>query len=99
EILKQQFARIQQQFAALSASQKMLATSLVAIMVMTLVWWAKFAGTSEMEPISSKSMSSEESAAIQTKLSAANIPSTISGSAILVPVERKLQAIALLTSE
>src|SRR5438876_4529377 len=99
DLLRQQFARIQQQFAALSASQKMLATSLVAIMVMTLVWWAKFAGTAEMEPISSKSMSSEESADIQTRLSAANIPSAISGSTILVPSEHKLQAIALLTSE
>src|SRR5262245_10065341 len=99
EVLRQQFARIQQQFAALSASQKMLATSLVAIMVMTLLWWAKYAGSAEMEPISTSPMTGEEMAAIQTKLSASGIPHTSSGTSILVPAERKLQVVAILTSE
>jgi flagellar biosynthesis/type III secretory pathway M-ring protein FliF/YscJ len=99
EVIRQQFARMQAQFAALSASQRMLATSLVAIMVMTLVWWAKFAGSAEMEPVSSLPMSGEELVAIQSQLTAANIPTVVSGASILVPVERKVQAIAILASE
>src|SRR5437867_7917484 len=99
ETIRLQLARMQTQFAALSASQRMLATSLVAIMVMTLIWWAKYAGTSEMEPVSAQPMSGEEMVAIQAKLSAVNIPNLASGSNILVPAERRVQAIAVLASE
>ena len=77
----------------------MLATSLLAIMVMTLIWWAKYAGTAEMEPVSAQPMTGEELVAIQTKLSAVNIPNIASGANILVPADRKVQAIAVLASE
>src|SRR2546430_14848626 len=99
ETIRQQLARLQAQFAALSASQRMLATSLLAIMVMTLIWWAKYAGTAEMEPVSAQPMTGEELVAIQTKLSAVNIPNIASGANILVPADRKVQAIAVLASE
>ena len=52
DLLKKQLEKIQQQLAGLSASQKMLTASLVAIMVMTFVWWGRYASTSEMEPVS-----------------------------------------------
>ena len=45
DFLKNQLARLQQQFNQLTASQKMLSVSLVAIMVMTLLWWGRYAGT------------------------------------------------------
>ena len=51
DVLKKQFDRIQQQLSGLSASQKMLTASLVAIMVMTFLWWGHYAGSSEMEPV------------------------------------------------
>ena len=43
DLLKKQFDRIQQQLAGLNASQKMLTMSLLAIMVMTFLWWGKYA--------------------------------------------------------
>ena len=51
DLLKKQLEKIQQQLAGLSASQKMLTASLVAIMVMTFVFWGRYASNSEMEPV------------------------------------------------
>ena len=51
DFLKTQLERLQAQFALLTASQKMLSVSLVAIMVMTLAWWSRYAGTAEMQPL------------------------------------------------
>ena len=39
DLFKSQLERIQKQLSALTPSQKMLTASMVAIMVMTLVWW------------------------------------------------------------
>ena len=50
DLLKKQLEKIQQQLTGLSASQKMLTASLVAIMVMTFVFWGRYASNSEMEP-------------------------------------------------
>ena len=51
DFLKAQLARLQHQFDQLTASQKMLSVSLVAIMVMTLLWRGRYAGQPEMEPL------------------------------------------------
>src|SRR5262245_17388889 len=99
EKFRLQLARIQQQFAALTASQRMLVSALVAIMVMTLLWWAKYAGTAEMEAVTTAAVGPEELLAIQQKLNSADIANIVSGSSIMVPAERKIQAIALLASE
>ncbi len=41
DLLKAQFDRISKQLSELSSSQKMLTAALVAIMVMTLIWWGR----------------------------------------------------------
>ena len=51
DFLKSQLDRIQQQLAGLNASQKMLTGSLIVIMVMTLFYWGRYAGSPEMEPL------------------------------------------------
>ena len=58
DYFKSQLDRIQQQLGGLSASQKMLTASLVAIMVMTLVWWGRYAGDAEMSPVFDTSLGS-----------------------------------------
>ena len=51
---------IQRQLAGLTATQKMLTAALVAIMAITVVWWGKYAGESEMVPLTSQSFSAAE---------------------------------------
>ncbi len=94
DTLKQQLAKIQQQLGGLSASQKMLTGALAAIMVMTFVWWGKYASTSEMEPVISQTLSAEDLQKVKQVLTSANIPFDTSGDKVLVPTEKKETAIA-----
>jgi flagellar biosynthesis/type III secretory pathway M-ring protein FliF/YscJ len=96
DFLKGQLEKIQQQLGGLNASQKMLTGSLIAIMVMTLLWWGRYAGTSEMEPVLPQSLSAGDIAKIQGGLQAAQIPSKVSGDRVLVPADRRDEALAAL---
>ena len=60
DLLKSQLDRIQRQLAGLTASQKMLTAALVAIMVMTLIWWGRYAGEAEMEPVLDQAFSQDD---------------------------------------
>src|SRR5437763_16798802 len=99
DLLKKQLEKIQQQLTGLSASQKMLTASLVAIMVMTFVWWGKYAGTSEMEPVVNQSLNADEMTNVKRVLRAENIEFQASGDRILVNAEKKEEAIAALALE
>src|SRR4051794_32322658 len=99
DVLKAQLARIQQQLSGLSASQKMLTVSLVAIMVLTTAYWARYASTAEMVPVLDQSLSMEDIGRIRAKLSAAQIPSELSGDRILVPAEAKYAAMGQLVDD
>jgi flagellar M-ring protein FliF len=97
DIIKSQFDRIRQQLAGLSASQKMLCGSLVVIMLMTLFFWARYAGTPEWEAVLDQQLSQEELGRIQMQLTSAGIEHKLSGDGkLLVPADRKVQAIASL---
>jgi len=97
DLLKAQLARIQQQLGGLTASQKMLAGTLVAVMVLTLMWWAKYAGEPEMEPVLNQSLAQEDIAQITTRLDSKGIHYQVSGDKIMVPADRKLEVLADLT--
>ncbi len=99
EILKAQLARIQQQLSGLSASQKMLAGALAVIMVMTLLYSARYAGTAEMEPILDQAFSPEEIVRITGELDGRAIPNKVAGDKILIPADRKWQVMAVLGYE
>lgn len=94
DILKSQWDRIQQQLSGLTPSQKMLSAALVAIMVMTLWWWGQFAGTPEYEPLLDQALSQEDVGRIDHLLTGAGIPHKVDGSKIVVPADRKTQALA-----
>jgi flagellar biosynthesis/type III secretory pathway M-ring protein FliF/YscJ len=96
DLLKKQLDRIQQQITGLSISQKMLTASLVAIMVMTFVWWGRYAGTSEMEPVVNQSLTPDDMQNVRRVLRAENINFDAQGDKILVPTEKKEEAIAAL---
>src|SRR5437660_37647 len=94
DFLKSQFGRVQQQFGQLNASQKMLSVALMAIMVMTLVWWGHYAGTAEMELLVEQDFSTEEMGRVTAGLRARQIPYQSNGSRIMVPGDRRYEALS-----
>src|SRR5688572_13142886 len=96
DLLKAQLDRIQQQLGGLSASQKMLTASLVAIMVMTLLWWGRYAGQAEMVPLLEQGFATEDVARIKGQLRTAGISVKVEGDRVLVPADRQDDAIASL---
>ena len=96
DALKAQLDRIQRQLAGLTATQKMLTATLVAIMAITVVWWGKYAGDSEMVPLSSQAFSATELGRISDKLNDKGYRNSVSGDKILVPTEQRTQILAYL---
>jgi len=97
DFLKAQFTRISEQLAGLSATQKMLVFSLVTIMVMTLIFWSRWAGEPEMSPIlGDQPLSQEDLGQISTSLETQSIPYKVVGDKIYVPADRKLEIMAVL---
>ena len=94
DLLKKQLEKIRQRRAGLSASQKMLTASLVAIMVMTFVFWGRYASNSEMEPVFNSALSADDMNNVKRVLRAEGIPFTPSGDQILVPADKVKYAIA-----
>ena len=99
DFLKTQLERLQAQFALLTASQKMLSVSLVAIMVMTLAWWSRYAGTAEMQPLLEQDLTPAEISHIAQNLKSRLIPFTPSGMRILVPADRQYEALGGLAEQ
>lgn len=93
--LTAQFSRIQQQFNALSSTQKMLAVSLVVIMVLTLWFWLRYASSPVMQPVLNQSFKEEDVARITAQLSAKGIryEATADGR-ILVAADRRQEVLA-----
>jgi len=96
DVLKAQLERIQRQLAGLTATQKMLTAALVAIMAITVIWWGKYAGESEMVPLTTQTFTQRELGNIEQKLSDRNFRHTISADKILVPAEQRVQILSYL---
>jgi len=94
DFLKSQLDRIQLQLTGLSATQKMLTASLVAIMVLTVLWWGKFAATPVMEPLLSQAFAPDDVSRITLQLEAKNIDYKVVGDKILIPADRKFEVLA-----
>lgn len=97
DALKAQLARIQEQLSKLTASQKMLAMSLVAVMVLTLLFWGRYAGTAEMEPLLDQTMKADEVSRITGKLRAMGIEYKVVNDRVMVSADRKLEALGELS--
>jgi len=96
DFLKSQFDRIQAQISALTPTQKMLTGTLVAIMVMTLMWWSRYAGTAEMEPVLNQALTQEDMTRMEATLAEKNIEYKEASDRLLVPTERKREALSVL---
>jgi flagellar biosynthesis/type III secretory pathway M-ring protein FliF/YscJ len=94
DVVKSQLERIRQQLAGLTATQRMLVGTLVAVMVLTLLYWGKYAGSPEMVPVLDQALNEDEIGRIDMALQAKDIPHTVSGGKVLVPAERKMEIVA-----
>lgn len=94
DFVKSQLARIQQQLQGLSASQKMLSGTLVAIMVMTLFYWSRYASEPEMVPVTVQALSTDQIAPITTQLSAKGVKYRVEGDRVLIPSDRRYEVFA-----
>ena len=96
DFIRNQVARIQQQLAGLTPSQRMLAGALVVIMAMTVFWWSRYAGQAETKALFDQVMSTEDLAAMTTALRVAGVQSTVTGGKILVSTEDEIKAWSVL---
>lgn len=97
DFLKAQFTRIQEQLSGLTATQKMLVVSLLTIMVMTLLWWSRWAAEPEMSSLlDTQTLSTEDIGQISANLDAQGIPHQVINNSIYVPADRKLEIMAVL---
>jgi flagellar biosynthesis/type III secretory pathway M-ring protein FliF/YscJ len=94
DFIKSQFDRIQQQLAALSATQKMLTGALVAIMVLTLLYWGKYAGSPVMSPLLDQPFAADDIARVTAAIASRGIEYQVSGDRVLVPADRKMEVLA-----
>src|SRR6478609_9547049 len=97
DFIKAQLDRIQQQLAGLNATQKMLTAALTAIMVITVVWWGRYAGEAEMVPLLNQSFTATDLGRMQERLDQKNIKYTVSADKLLVPADRRMEILSDLT--
>ncbi len=94
DVVKAQLDRIKQQLAGLSATQRMLVGTLVAIMVLTLLYWGRYAGNPEMVPVLDQVLSEDDIGTIDSMLENKGIAHSVSGGKVMVPADQKYAIIA-----
>lgn len=94
DAFKAQFERIRQQLAALTATQKMLVAALVAVMVLTVLYWGRYAGNAEMVPVLDQVLTDDDIGPIDHQLELAGVPHSVSAGKVLVPADRKGEILA-----
>lgn len=99
DAFKQQLQRIQDQLSGLSGTQRMLVFALVAVMVLTLMLWSRYAAAPDRVPLFTQGVADQDSARVQAALQARGIPFSTSGATILVQPDDRMRAIAAVTSD
>lgn len=95
DVLRQQWLRIQQQLAGLTLSQRMLAASLVALVVLVMMYWGRWAATPERVAVLEQSFAPEQAARVIAELERQGIRASLSGDGrVMVPADRQMQAFA-----
>jgi flagellar biosynthesis/type III secretory pathway M-ring protein FliF/YscJ len=97
DLLKAQLDRLQKQLVGLNATQKMLTAALAAIMVITVIWWGKYAGEAETVPLLNQSFSPSDLGRIEERLDQKGIHYTVAGDKLMVPADRRMEILSDLT--
>ena len=99
DAFKAQFERVKQQLSVLSATQKMLVTALVGVIVMTMLYWGHYAANQDMVPVMEMTLADEAMNPIVHFLDAHGINHTVSNGQVLVPADKKFDIISQLAYE
>jgi flagellar biosynthesis/type III secretory pathway M-ring protein FliF/YscJ len=92
DFLRSQLAIVQDRLAGLTASQRMLAGALVVILVMTMLYWGKIAGSTERVALPASPTQPEELAQLTATLKAKGIDVTVENGKVMVPAGREIDA-------
>lgn len=99
DFFKNQAVKIREQLSGLSQSQKMLAGALAVILVMSLLWWGKYASTAEMEAVLEQDFSAEDISRVTAQIASRGISYKVMGNRIHVASDRKFEVLAMLGYE
>jgi flagellar biosynthesis/type III secretory pathway M-ring protein FliF/YscJ len=99
DFLKAPLQRIPDQLKGLTLSQRMLAGSLVTIMILTMLLWGHYASTADMEPVVGDSVGGDTGAAMADALQRHGIESKIVGDKLYVAADQKQEALTWLMWE
>ena len=94
DAIKDQFEKVRLQMAALTASQRMLVGTLVAVMAVTVLFWGKFAASPEMVPVLDQQLSDADIGPINDRLRMAGIEHSVVAGKVMVPADRRAEILA-----
>ena len=94
DAFKAQWDRVREQLAGLTASQRMLVGTLVAVMALTLGYWGRYAGSPEMTPVLDQVLTEDAIGPIDRQLDLSGIPHNVVAGKVMVPADRKQEALA-----
>ncbi len=97
--IRQQLADIQRQLGGLTPSQKMLAASLLAIMVITVVWSTRYAAVGEQVRLLEQPLDAEQVGHIRNLLGRNSIEFRVEGDTIYVPAVKRDEVVSMLALE
>lgn len=92
EQIRQALLRLQDQLRGLTPTQKMLMGALAVIVVMTLLYWGRFASDKQMTPLLTNALSAEEQTRVTSSLAAAGIPFELQNGRIMVGKDQAMAA-------
>ncbi len=92
EQIRQALLRLQEQLRGLTPTQKMLMGALAVIVVMTLLYWGRFASDKQMTPLLTNALSTEEQTRVTSSLAAAGIPFELQNGRIMVGKDQAMAA-------
>jgi len=99
DLIKQQYLRIVQQLSGLSATQKMLVFSLLAVMGLTLTLWLRYAASREQVALFDTPLSQVEINNVSLTLSSRGIAHEVVAGRVMVATEKQQLATAILAQE
>ena len=97
--IKQQIEHVRQQLAGLTASQKMLVGTLVAVSAVTIAWWVGQAANGDTVALLEQPMTPDQIGEVRRHLAAGGIEFEVVGDAVHVEESRRSEALALLSYE
>jgi flagellar biosynthesis/type III secretory pathway M-ring protein FliF/YscJ len=96
DFLRQQLERLRQQLSVLSATQKMLVAALAALMVLTVMYWGRYAATPERVAVLDQPFPPEQAVQLVSQLERAGVAAELaSDGRVMVPADKQQQAFSM----